>query len=570
MPPWRCLVDGREPGGSLVELVMLLGLLLIGILPRLNTYLAHFPLWIDEAMVALNIGARSYVGLAQPLSYDQAAPLLFLWLERLASRVGGMNEYALRAIPLLSGVALIPVTWCAARRAFGVREALVATLVIAMSLTLASYSAELKQYGVDAFVTMSVIGLAGSLRRSPGKARRWHVLTVGGILALGLSQPSVYVLVGVSAALALDRRVRATPHWHRHFVPQALLWGVTFVVLYAAFYRTAAGNPYLRRVWEGAFLAPDAPRLGERIGRAAAAILVRPLGPPSWLGRPPLQVASACVVFGGGAVACWRRDRSACVLLIAPIAALVAASTAGFYPIAPRLALCIFPLVARLYGLAVVAAVDLLLPGAARLGFTIIVVSFVVWRLGPLRDYIRDVGAVEPTRVEEVRELISSIRPRRQGEPIYVMARAVPAWVFYTTNWNAPDYGRLTWFARAASSTGLAFENRPSRGHPIDREGDSLIYPTPEGLEVIGIGAGMQYLQYTSAVEPRPDDGWARNEVRRIRDVATPRAWVVLAHYAIVQRDELLQAIRDAGGMVTGATVAQNALAWHVEFGSTS
>jgi len=40
------------------------------------------PLWLDEAMLALNIAARSFAQLARPLDYDQSAPVAYLWLER--------------------------------------------------------------------------------------------------------------------------------------------------------------------------------------------------------------------------------------------------------------------------------------------------------------------------------------------------------------------------------------------------------------------------------------------------------------------------------------------------------
>ncbi|MCG8347258.1 MAG: hypothetical protein MI924_05695, partial [Chloroflexales bacterium] len=77
----------------------------IGVLIRLLQYLANRSIWFDEARIALNITNRSFAELLQPLDYDQAAPLGFLLIERLAVKVLGNSEYALRLWPLVGGIA---------------------------------------------------------------------------------------------------------------------------------------------------------------------------------------------------------------------------------------------------------------------------------------------------------------------------------------------------------------------------------------------------------------------------------------------------------------------------------
>jgi 4-amino-4-deoxy-L-arabinose transferase-like glycosyltransferase len=71
---------------------------------RLVHYVGQPTLWLDEARIALNVAGRSWGGLLRPLDYDQSAPPLFLWLEKLAIGLGGPNELALRAPALLAGV----------------------------------------------------------------------------------------------------------------------------------------------------------------------------------------------------------------------------------------------------------------------------------------------------------------------------------------------------------------------------------------------------------------------------------------------------------------------------------
>src|SRR5262244_706024 len=102
------------------------------------------PLWLDECMLALNIASRSALELLRPLDYNQAAPPLFLWIERFAVRVAGVTEPALRAWP-------IP------RRLAGPSAALAAVALAAFSPTLVRYTDEVKPYGTDALVTAAVL-----------------------------------------------------------------------------------------------------------------------------------------------------------------------------------------------------------------------------------------------------------------------------------------------------------------------------------------------------------------------------------------------------------------------------
>src|SRR5207249_1781877 len=93
-----------------------------------------------------------------------------------------------------------------------------------------------------------------------------------------------------------------------------------------------------------------------------------------------------------------------------------------------------------------------------------------------------------PTAFENVRPLVREFeRQSAVGEPIYVFAASLPAWVFYTTDWTAPDTARLTRMARLGSSGGPAFENAAPRGRAIRSEGDSLIYSFRSGGEIVGL-----------------------------------------------------------------------------------
>jgi hypothetical protein len=140
-------------------------------------------------------------------------------------------------------------------------------------------------------------------------------------------------------------------------------------------------------------------------------------------------------------------------------------------------------------------------------------------------------AAVEPRRWEDARTSIETlVNLAKPTDAIYVDAGALPAWVFYTTDWHHPDLGRLETAARLGTSGGLSFENAPPRGHLVGPEGDALAFQGPWGVEVYGLFTGMQWRWGLGLARRTPDPGWAENEVKRLQ--ATDRAvvWMLFIH----------------------------------------
>ncbi len=61
--------------------------IVLGIAVRSVRYLVNYPIWHDEAFLAVNFWDRSFVDLLRPLDYGQIAPWLFLAIERTAVSV---------------------------------------------------------------------------------------------------------------------------------------------------------------------------------------------------------------------------------------------------------------------------------------------------------------------------------------------------------------------------------------------------------------------------------------------------------------------------------------------------
>jgi hypothetical protein len=507
--------------------------LAIGTALRAVLYFSRPSLLMDEVRLSLNIAARPWTGLLRPLDYDQTAPPLFLWAQKLATVLGGVNEYALRAIPLLASVALLPLLYTLARKVLNGRGAVLAVAVASFSPLFLQYTRQVKPYCIDVVAALCLTIWALDWARAPQDRRQARRLLIAGIVAVWLSTAAIFVLIGIGFALALASRSGGPSA--RTLVPIVGAWLTSFAAAYVWIYHPAAVNPYMQQFWSASLVRAGKTGAWWRLWHAAREIVWQ-----TFIGgttEPPLKPLDDLLVSVGtlaflllGGVGLRRLVRSAglvgCALLFAPGLAVLGASLAGQYPLAARLLLFTVPtlIIAVAAGwLAVVGVV----PPARQAPIAAVAGACLLAPAWPL-----DLALVtHPTAYEHVRAAVQEFNRRSgPGDAIYVFAASVPAWTFYTTDWRAPDTLRLARMARLASSGGPAFENAPPRGRAIRFEGDSLVFPFRSGSEVIGLYHGAQNRHATGLVQQAPDTNWTSNEARRIRNAANPTVWVLMSH----------------------------------------
>lgn len=559
-------MNGR-PGHRVVAAplqVLTVGVLAIGLLVRTVGYLHRASLWGDEAMIALNVGARSFGGLARPLDYGQVAPVPFLWAERLAVLVGGMNEYALRLLPFVSGVLLLFALTGLARRVLRGTEALVAIALAATAFPLIRYAAELKPYALDALVSTGMTALAFVVLRAPDDAAAWRRLALGGVAAIVVSIPAVFVGAGIATALGaacIRRRASLTRPGSA-----AALWLATALATFLLWYRQNAGADYMRNYWAATFLVPGTPgwwpRLGLGVQESVCSL-------NCWRGLfdlSPLYVALTVL----GALALGRRAGWAAPgVLLLPLGWAFAGSLLGRYPLATRLLLFSAPQVVMLVAVGLVVASEWvgrkLVVVRARWLLATFLVPPVVFTLELAVDPPNQAGFSK----EELRPLIWRLNREAGDEPVYVYHRATPAWIFYTTDWSSPDTARLRWAARVAGPDGLGFVNGASLGPRRPEQAAALSRTYAGRIELLGAQSGSQGRMWQSYVPAHPDSGWAGAEAERMRTAATARVWIVLADYHHPPQDDavaLRAAVERLGGRVTATRSASEAEVLAVEF----
>jgi hypothetical protein len=260
------------------ERTVIAALILLGVALRLRQYLAFRSLWLDEAMLALNIVGRSFSGLLKPLDYNQGGPVGFLLAEKLVVNLLGNNELTLRLIPLLTGCASLLLFALLLRQGLGKTGTFTALALFAVGAPSVYYASEVKQYSSDVFIVLLLFWLAGEVqdlnhkgtqrvtKESERKAFKVSFvlirdlrgkklfLALTGALAVWCSHPALFVLVGIGATLLLHDIVRKDPRRLRETLAMLALWAASFGVLYFVSLRGLAANAYLLDYWADYFL----------------------------------------------------------------------------------------------------------------------------------------------------------------------------------------------------------------------------------------------------------------------------------------------------------------------------
>ena len=393
-----------------------------GSLLRLRQYLTGRSLWLDEAMLALNIVNRNFGDLFQPLDYDQGAPIGFMLIEKTFNLIFGRNEFSLRLFPLLIGLASLWMFYLLLKRSTSGVEFWVALTLFAFNPRLIYYSSEVKQYIVDVAVTIALLLCALPLFQQASR-KAFASLAFAGALAMWFSHPSLFVLAGIGFALFVIYFQKRDLVNLGSTIGMGALWLVDLALLYSLTLSDLRNNSYMHAYWQGAF-AP-----------------LHPWSDWSWyldafqknmdtqFGFSPAAAGLMFILMLAGWIVLFMQRREFAITLAGILFFTLLASSLGLYPVLERMGLFLVPIGVLLIGK------SLEIP-AQRLGAYPIASTIVVLALSGFVLYGSFTRALEqfitPKYFEHIRPTMGFLQGSwKAGDSMFISNGAVPAFEFY-------------------------------------------------------------------------------------------------------------------------------------------
>jgi hypothetical protein len=404
------------------------GVLLVGAALRVRQYLLNRSFWADEASLAFNLVRRNFGELTQLLDYHQAAPVGFLFIEKLSILALGNHDYVMRLFPLFAGLLGIFLIHKIARASFGI-FGLFAVALFSFSWWLVHYSSELKQYGSDVMVALLLVYLAIRCLQQEAQAKDFLVLGLSGAVAVWVSHPSILVMVGIGLALVIEKMMQKSYAPWAWILGIGLSWLASFGLAYLLSLRHIIADEYLIDYWRRAFvpLPPWSDKGWFRDTYYSFLFF-------AFHRSDDLMAVAALALASAGSISLVARDRRIATLMISPFVVTVVASILHRYPLKDRFMLFLIPFALLLmaeglrgvYWLASKWRPDVaaFLSGALALA--------VLWMIVPV-TYEKAVSGAK----EDIRPVMEYIAENRRPDDIlYVFPRTDPVFHYY-----APFYG---------------------------------------------------------------------------------------------------------------------------------
>lgn len=208
------------------------GIFLLGLPPRIAQYLDYRALSHDEAVLAYNIVSRPVKELFGPFG-DSMAPAGYMLLTRAATIVSGANEYAVRFVPFAAGILSLTIFYPVARRFSSVAGAAFGLAFLAVGKEIIFFGDYVRPYSSDVFWTLVAFAMALYLDRAKPNVAGYALCALTGAVAVWMSFPVLFVLVGVAVAQLVYSLLSASVDRAARVSLVYCAWAVSFIVLYA-------------------------------------------------------------------------------------------------------------------------------------------------------------------------------------------------------------------------------------------------------------------------------------------------------------------------------------------------
>jgi hypothetical protein len=211
-------------------------------------------LWLDDQWMA--VALRS-IDLPRLWALHVPAPFGFVLLEKAVIHVSQDREWPFQIVPLVAGLAAIPVFYWVLSRVVRHPGVLAVTCLGAACHDVAElYSLRVKHYSFDLLVATALLGLTIGVLQQPSRLRFLRA-TLASLFAALFSFASLLLSLCCLHVLAASALLRASrPAYARAYVACALGFDAIVAGLYRGYF-AGQSSPTMRAFWKKYFLRFD-------------------------------------------------------------------------------------------------------------------------------------------------------------------------------------------------------------------------------------------------------------------------------------------------------------------------
>jgi hypothetical protein len=403
-------------------------MLLLGFILRLRQYLGNRSLWGDEASLSMNLVTRSFSGLTEPLGYHQAAPLGFLFIEKLSIVLLWNADYILRLFPFISGILALYFMYRIARENFGA-AGMFALLMFVINPFMIFYSSELKQYSSDVMSALMLAYLGTRCMKDDAKRGDFILLGAAGAVMIWISHISIFVLAAVGVTLVLERLLQKKYENLAWIFSLGAVWLASFGLDYFFVLRHTAGDEYFLTYWARRFV-PILPWSDPDWFRQTAYLFLYTI--VNRTDRLMMRIVSALMLVG--VISLSIRKRHVTLVLSLTLLVTLVASALKSYPLAYRFMLFLTPYALLFMAEGIGAAYSLLAKWhrGIALALSLIPAAFFLSNAIPNAVY----NFQQTQTISEIRPVVEYVAENKKNDDrVYVYYGGVPGVMYY-----APQY----------------------------------------------------------------------------------------------------------------------------------
>lgn len=390
-------------------------------------YLENRSLWLDPAMLALNVVEKDVIGLLGRLDMNQAAPPGFLLASKAIGSMFGYSEYSLYLVPCLFGVAAFLLFMRFAVAVLGPLRAPLAYVPMATCSTAIFYCGEFRPQSADLFFSVLVLVAGSAVLKTEWKPPAITAFVAASLVAVWFSYAVVFVIAGSGAALVLLAAISRQPRAARRMAAAVAIVMVHFLLLYLLLIRPSIGSDLYSA--NSAAFAPVVPTASGQLWwwiLAVSGYFRYPLGFDGFIVVPLVGLITGIVVS-------LRSKKTALIATVIgmPMVALFVASGLGFYPITTGM----HEVRARFVLFTVPITLLFIAGGTSRLCELTGKKKLLVWLIVAMLLLPSVYGGLTGPRFrgQEMRPLVRYLRDAIEpGDTVYVFSGSVPAYRFYT------------------------------------------------------------------------------------------------------------------------------------------